>query len=1104
MKNRQTLCSLIYAIMKFSGLQILIVFFLSGTVIASPVDTFGQSVLEEIISINAENEKVKNVLLEIEKTVKIKFTYNPQTISVNHKVSFDFQSQKLSEVLDGIFRPLNINYELLGNYIILRKQDAAVTGQVTENNSKYVSAFTVSGTVQDEEGAAIPGVNVVVKGSTIGTTTDSNGKYTITVADGTETLVFSFIGYALKEVTINNQAIIDVTMATDITSLDEVVVIGYGTAEKKEITSAVASVDAKDFNKGNVFDPTQLLQGKVAGLSMAKAGSDPNAGYTIRLRGLSTFGASTSPLIVIDGVLGGSLQSVDPNEIESMSVLKDGSAAAIYGTRASAGVIIITTKKGSEGASGFDYNGTVSFESIANSVEIASYDRYLAEGGQDLGGRTDWLKEVTRTGVSKTHNLGIYGSSGPSNYRLSMNYREVEGIAKGNGFEQLNTRLNLSHSALNDKLILSSTLGVTVRDAEFVPVEALRFALISKPTAPVYINNDPLQGYAEPNSTEYHNPVAIINETTDDGQFKTMLATLKADYELMDGLSVSAFYSMQYENDMRSQYFSSRMRFAGSAGLSGRATKFTEDRSAQLTEFTASYKKNFNKLALNVVAGYSYQKNVFSRFSAFNTGFITDELLYNNLGLGLGVNSPLSNLRGFGSKKEESMLSAFFGRAMFNYDDKFFITAAYRREGSSRFGKNNRWGDFYSVSGGVDISRIVETPLDVLKIRAGYGVTGALPPGNYDYTSLLSSSGDAFTTFNDGTTDRNIRLFGYQTNSNPDLKWEQKGELNLGLDFALLNNRLTGSFDYYDRTTKDLIYPQVVSQPPNLANRTMLNLGDMNSKGIEVLLNYNVINNTNLSWTTGITYSRNRTKVVTLNGEGQVFNGGNLGPPGLNGVVPIRAAIGQPLGLITAPIYLGLDENGIPTVEPVVDANGDGSINQRDWPVVGNGLPKFELAWNNGFSYKNFDLSLTMRGSFGHSLVNVNRAYYEVPQNRSNYNLVVTKYYDPERTGGEAYNSYYVEKAGFFKLDNISLGYNFKFTNSPFKSLRLYVTGQNLFVITDYTGVDPEVRYAVPNGPVNNITDYFNNISNALYPGVDDRNTYFRSKTYSVGVNIGF
>jgi iron complex outermembrane receptor protein len=327
------------------------------------------------------------------------------------------------------------------------------------------------------------------------------------------------------------------------------------------------------------------------------------------------------------------------------------------------------------------------------------------------------------------------------------------------------------------------------------------------------------------------------------------------------------------------------------------------------------------------------------------------------------------------------------------------------------------------------------------------------------------------------------------SNENSDLKWEQKGELDFGLDFVALNSRLYGSIDYYIRNSRDILFNQPVSQPPNFFGFTLLNLGELESKGLEIVANYNVINKNDLSWTTGFTFARNRTKIIELNEDSQVFFGGNLGPPGLNGVVPIKAQVGEDLGLIIAPKYLGLNEDGTPNIKPLGDENGDGVVGETfvDWPVVGHALPDFELSWNNSLTYKKFDMNFTMRGAFGHSLVNVNRAYYEVPENSSNYNLVVTKYYRRNLVGNEQFYDYFVENASYIKLDNMSIGYNLRFSNSPFKSLRVYASGQNLFVITDYTGVDPEVHYG----------------ADPLYPGVEDRNSYFRSRTYTIGVNIG-
>ncbi|MFD2099041.1 SusC/RagA family TonB-linked outer membrane protein [Flagellimonas iocasae] len=945
---------------------------------------------------------------------------------------------------------------------------------------------TVSGTVTDAAtGSPIPGANVIVKGKSVGTVTDFDGLYQLNV-DSQDVLVFSYVGFKSQEITVGGQTTIDVSLTEDFTQLDEVTItgIGYGTVERREITSAVASVDTKDFNKGNINNPAELLQGKVAGLSIARPGNDPNGGFNIRLRGLSTFGANSQPLVVIDGVLGGSLQSIDPNDIESIEVLKDGSAAAIYGTRGASGVILVTTKK-TRGVdnSRVEYNTYISMESVAKFVENSTPAQYIEAGGIDNGYETDWLDLVTRTGVTNVHNLAVSNGMKNGNYRASVNYRDVEGVSLGSGFDQFNLRFNLTQRALNDKLTLTFNGTLTKRKATFMPYEAQRFAIIADPTAPVYIDNDPANGYWEPNTPEYHNPYAITQETTDDGIFSTLLGTVKADYKLTDNLNVAAFYSLQHESDQRSQYYGSKMRFSSAAGQGGRARKEAEDRENELFELTANYEKYFGDLKFTLLGGYSWQEFTFTNFNAFNTNFITDDLLYNALELGLGSATGNDALVGLNSQKEESRLISYFGRAMFNWDDKYFVSASYRREGSSKFGTNEQWGNFYAVSGGLDIAQLFDTPFSSLKLRAGYGVTGNLPTQNYEYRTRLTRGSRVF--FNNS---RYLQGVNFASNPNPDLKWEEKAETNIGLDFGVLNSRLYGSIDWYTRNTSDVLQFINVAVPPNFFDRTLRNIGELKSNGLEIALNAALVQTRDVNYTTGVTFSTFNTELVTLNGETEKTFRGNLGPPGLNGVTPIKLEEGEPIGEIIAPIFEGLAEDG---TRIITDQNGDGVITlEDDAVVVGNGLPDFELAWSNTFRYKNFDLSATLRGAFGHSLVNINRAYYESPRASNNYNVVRTKYYLPELSEGENWNSYYVEKADFFKLDNITLGYNIDLKTDLIKDFRVYASGQNLFVITGYTGVDPEVHY-----------DFF---GDPLAPGIDDRSSYFRTRTVSLGLNVTF
>lgn len=945
---------------------------------------------------------------------------------------------------------------------------------------------TVQGTITSAiDNQPIPGANVLIKGKSKGTVSDFDGNYSLEAVEG-DVLTFSYVGFKTQEISVGENSTISVSLTEDFSTLDEVTItgIGYGSVQRREITSAVASVDSEDFNTGNINDPAQLLQGKVAGLSIAKPGGDPNAGFNIRLRGLSTFGANSQPLIVIDGVLGGSLSSIDPDDIESIEVLKDASAAAIYGTRGASGVILVTTKrpKGAD-ASSIEYNTYIALEEVAKFVENSTPAEYIEAGGIDNGFETNWLDLVTKVGVTTVHNLALSDNTQNGNYRASINYRDVEGVALQDGFDQLNARFNLVQRALDNKLTLNFNAGITNRKARFMPYESLRFAIIADPTSPVYNNGDTTNGYWEPNTPEYHNPVGIANEVTSEGHFKTLLGNIKATYEFTNNFDLSAFYSIQTESDLRSEYFSSETRFASSAGLQGRATKFTEDRENELFELTANYEKYFGELKVSLLGGYSFQEFMFENFNAFNTNFITDDLLYNALELGLGTATGNDAFAGVGSQKEESRLISFFGRAMFNYNDKLFVSGTFRREGSSKFGINNRWGDFYSVSGGADLAEIFElSSFNTLKFRAGYGITGNLPNQNYEYRSRLLRGSRIF--FNES---RYLQGVNFASNPNPNLKWEEKAETNIGLDFGLFDARLYGSVDWYTRNTTDVLQSVSVPVPPNFFPTTLLNIGELKSTGVELALNAAIVRNTDVNYNTGITFSTFNTELVKLDGERDQIFLGNLGPPGLNGINVIRLAEGERIGDIVAPIFEGLAEDG---TRIITDQNGDGTISQQDDAVVvGNGLPDFELAWNNSFQYKNFDLSVTFRGAFGHSLVNINRAYYESPAASNNYNPVRTKYYLPELTQGESWNSYYVENADFVKLDNMTIGYNIDLGKSKIKTARIYASGQNLFVISGYTGVDPEVRYTYGNNP--------------LAPGVDDRNSYFRTRTISLGLNIG-
>jgi TonB-dependent starch-binding outer membrane protein SusC len=629
---------------------------------------------------------------------------------------------------------------------------------------------TISGLVTDgETKEPLVGAAVVVTGTTKGTLTDVDGKYTLTdIPANTTTLTFSFTGYSNLTVPIGSSNVLDAQLKGG-TILESVVVVGYGTLKSKEVTSSIATIKKEDFIQGNVSDPIQLIQGKVAGLNIARPGGNPNAGFDIRLRGVSTIGANVQPLIVVDGIPDMDLSLIDPNDIESVDVLKDGSAAAIYGASASSGVILITTKKGSSGKQEVAYNANLSTSQISKTAPILSAADYKALGGTDQKATTDWYKEVTRNALSNQHNLSLGGGVGKTSYRISLNYRNNQGVLLNDGNNQLSGRFNLSQKALNDKLTLTVLGSATNKDATFGFGEAFRYATTHNPTAPILDASKTgaeTGGYYQISGFDDYNPVAIVNQSTDKGKFKNLNIAGKADFQIMDGLTLSSMYSIIRSSGMRSQYYSRLGRFRG-IDRNGLATSNTGDIDQNYGNVTLNYVKGFGKLDFNGVVGYDYRERTFQGFGVSAGDFPTDVLGVNSIGSSKNLSTANPNVS-IGSGKSNRKLAAFFGRAGFNFDDTYFGQVTVRREGSTMFGPNNKWGVFPAVSAGVALNRALNlTAFDQLKLRIGYGVTGALPPGEY-----LSQ-----TTYSAGTNG----ALNAVRNGNPDLKWEQKAETNMVL-----------------------------------------------------------------------------------------------------------------------------------------------------------------------------------------------------------------------------------------------------------------------------------------------------------------------------------
>ena len=994
---------------------------------------------------------------------------------------------------------------------------------------------TISGLVTDAETKeALVGAAIVVTGTTKGTLTDVDGKYTLEgVANDVTSLTFSFTGYSNMTINLGSSNTVDAALKGG-SFLEEVVVTGYATVKQKEVTSAITTVKAADFNKGNVNDPAQLLQGKVAGLSISRqGGSDPNGGFDIRLRGVSTISGNQQPLIIIDGVPGANLQTLDPNDIASFDVLKDGSAAAIYGTRGSNGVILITTKKGQQGNSSVEYNGQVNFESAANKVPVMTSAEFIAQNealnatllekdrakasDYNYGGSTDWFDQITRQGVTQVHNLSLSGGSKGMSYRAAANYRGVQGIALNDGFEQLNGRLSLSQKALDDKLNISVDLAITNRNATYSFNEAFKQAITYNPTAtPTGAPNTGFYdaaGYYQQNNFDYFNPVAILKQSQRKGTIDRVLSSFRAEYELAKGLKISSQYSLTRDKEQFNEYYDKTAFFRRGPLTNGAARQSTNDANSQLFNTLVTYNTEMGKVGLNAFAGYEIQDFQNRGFGAYGGDILSDKLSSNNLAASVSFKKSQGEATSY---KSTSRLVAFFGRVGLNFDDAYSVFASVRREGSSKFGDNNKWGIFPAVGGAVTLSKLFSIPsVDNLKLRAGYGVTGNIPGLNLLSQSLYGPIPNSFFYYNGAY----VPAYGPTRNANPDLKWERKNEINVGLDFALMDFKLTGSVDYYTRNTTDLLYEFVVPVPPNAADRTWANVGELKSSGIEFALNYKAVQSPAFSWETGINFSQNKVDLVSLSSGDLKFGSaggldiGNVGSPGLNGTYMTRVEEGAPLGQIYGPRFLRPktqdDVKGLSADDQkkqlgtalYEDVNADGKIDDKDRVLLGNGLPKFTLGWNNSFKIgSGLDVNFFIRGVFGHSIINQFRTFYEVidPSSLRTKNLVKTSNFSTAPKNGE-WSSRSVEKGDFIRLDNATIGYTIPMAKgNKISNLRIFVAGNNLLTFTSYTGIDPEAK-------IRDTEDgAYNDGGGGLAPGIERRDTYFTTRSISVGVNVGF
>ncbi len=989
-----------------------------------------------------------------------------------------------------------------------------ITAVFCAGASLHAQERTVSGQVTDAgDGMPIPGVNVVETGTSNGTITDIDGRFTLSVG-ANATLAFSYIGYVKQDVAVGTRTSINVSLAPDLTQLSEVVVVGYGTQERKEITSAVASISEENFNRGNVTDPGQLIQGKVAGLSIVRPGGDPNAGFSIRLRGLSTFGANTQPLIVLDGVVGASLDNVDPNDIETIDILKDASAAAIYGTRGSSGVILVTTKSGKMGVptSSLEYNGFVTFDQVANRMQVLNAEQYVANGGTDFGSQTDWFEELTRPAIGHTHNLAMSGSSQNTSYRVSLNYRDNQGVVEGVDNQRINTRLSVNHRALDGKLRLSVNAAFNNRNQNAINNEAFRYATIYNPTAPVFEPEGPSRygGFFQRDLFDFFNPVALAQQQSFQQERKSLLTSFRADYDILDNLVIAVSYSQDRNTGMNAGYWS-KFDPARGFGGGGIANRTAYNNLNELMEATLNWSfEPMDKLDATLLVGGAVQRNHNDEFGVEVRQFLFDDLGFD--GLQFGAIREGANTFAF-SNRLKDVLNSGFARLNLNYDNTYFFSASARYEEYSGFGPENRGGFFPAASFGVDITQLADLgPFDNLKFRASFGVTGNLPP-NPLLGIARFGTGNRIDLDGDPLTRNDIFVEPRQLNDpNPTLQWETKTEYNIGFDYSVFNGRITGSMDYYTRNIDNLLFgvslpagapnPFSADAPNNVAGFAWANIGELQNAGFEFLANVNGLQFGQINWTPSLNFTiYQRTQLKTLQVGDLGFSEIRLstpGSPGQNNNQIIRNREGENIGNMYGPELAGIDENGL-----YVFRGADGTLSgdpgsPEDWGVIGNGLPTWEFGFNNTFQYKNWDLNFFIRGTFGHDLYNSYRGFYENRDPASNtWNSVVTSLTNPNIVSTPTFSDFYVEDASFVRFDNASIGYNFNVLNSKvFSRVRAYGAVQNLWTITNYTGVDPEVRYTD--------TVLEDGFQTGLAPGLERRSTFFTVTQLTFGVNASF
>lgn len=1039
------------------------------------------------VSLELNNTTVEKVIETIEQQTDFRFIYKLTDVDLERVITIRAREQSIDYILNKLFNGTAISFKVRDTQIILKKAPPATS-------VLKVQQLPVKGTVIDENGLPLPGASVLEQGTSNAVSTDMEGNFTINVSSPDAVIVISFMGYTEQKITAkqNNTNIKLVPAANE---LQELVVVGYGTTSKKDLTGAVASVTEKDMNQGAQTSPLQLISGKMAGVNITQTGSEPGSAPNVRIRGISSLIGGNDPLVVVDGVQGNMdlLNQIPPSEIASIDVLKDASSTAIYGTRGAAGVIIVSTKKNKAGRTSVEFSSSTSYDYIANKLDMLSADQWWTEAQKNgvpasanHGANTDWYNILTKPGSTQNYTLSFGGGTDKFTYRASIAAILQEGVVLNSENQKYIGRVQATQSALNDKLKLTFNLNSGVNNTSSIVQSIGRASFTSnlisnaylmRPTDPVF-NTDGTY-FTDPNVFQYLNPYAVSQTVTNESKNDNLFGSVKADLDLYDGLTAGWFGSWRRTSNTTGFFIPVASTDANAINQKGFANINNNRQDEKLMNVSLTYKKLFGDHSINALALYEWQNQAYQGNYSQARGFINDITAYNALQLG-DISKVLPG--DISSYKNDRTLVSFLGRVNYSYMGRYLLTASLRRDGASVFGVNNKWGNFPSASVAWQLDQesflANQDVVSGLKLRVGYGVTGNQGLSPYNTISLVGSTG---VTYFGGQL---VNNYAITQNANADLKWETKKQTNVGIDFAFLKNRLRGTFDIFTAKTDNLLFDYTVPQPPFPFSTIRANVGSIRNEGIEATLSYDLINtdNTTLTLNGNATFLRN--EVLNLSGS---INGVPLNTDYVSWGPSTYLIKGQPIGTFNILHHTGKNDANAETVQ---DVNGDGVIDQgnqsADRKLSGSSLPKYTFSFNPVLRYKNFDASMLWRGSGGNKIYNSIKSSLSYTENIGRSNLLQSAI--PLGIYTSQYGSdLWLEKGDFVRLENATVGYSFNFKDVRYiESLRLSLTGTNLLLITKYSGLDPELNFSGGNGAGGD---------NGIYP---------RTRTFTFGVNVKF